>query len=270
MTVLANTEETLLPQLDQPIQLPVFEGPLDLLLFLIRKNEIDIYDIPIQKVTKQYLSVIYALEEMNLGLAGEFFVMASTLMYIKSRMLLPKNEQAPEEDIPEEELDPRWELVEQLLQYKKFKETTADLRQLIDEHQNILPRECKKTVAEMEARPLKKSDKMEIWGAFNRVLRHFLETRVSGEIHEEPVTLADRMEYVVTMLEEKERFMLSNLIPEQSSINFIVSTFLALLELARLKKMTIEQNDVFTDIECVRLDGVSLADEDSVVDESEK
>lgn len=236
---------------------------MDLLLFLIRKNEIDIYDIPIEKVTKQYLGVIYALEEMNLSIAGEFFVMASTLMYIKSRMLLPKNEQPKEEDIPEEdELDPRWELVEQLLQYKKFKETTADLRFMIDERQNILARYCKTTGLEQETRPLKKSDKMEIWSSFNKVLRHFLETRVSGEIHDEPVSLADRMEYVLQVLEEKDEFTLSSLIPEDTTINFIVATFLALLELSRLKKVVIQQPDVFTDIHCIKLEGVSLADEE--------
>ncbi|HLP25943.1 MAG TPA: segregation/condensation protein A, partial [Acidobacteriota bacterium] len=96
---------------DYRIKLPVFEGPLDLLLFLIRKNELDIYDIPIESVTKQYLEVLYAMKELELEVAGDFFVMAATLMEIKSRMLLPKHQQAIDPNADDEELDPRWELV---------------------------------------------------------------------------------------------------------------------------------------------------------------
>ena len=103
---------------DYRIKLPVFEGPLDLLLFLIRKNELDIYDIPISTVTKQYLDVIYAMKELQIEVAGEFFVMAATLMEIKSRMLLPKHQQAIDPNAEEDDLDPRWELVHQLIQYK--------------------------------------------------------------------------------------------------------------------------------------------------------
>jgi len=112
---------------DYRIKLPVFEGPLDLLLFLIRKNELDIYAIPIDTVTRQYLEVIYAMKELQLEVAGEFFVMAATLMEIKSRMLLPRHQQAVDPNAEEDDLDPRWELVHQLLQYKKFKEASSQL-----------------------------------------------------------------------------------------------------------------------------------------------
>ena len=131
----------ILPAPDLPIRLDVFEGPLDLLLFLIRKNEIDIYDIPIEKVTQQYLEILRTQEKDNLELAGDFFVMAATLMYIKSRMLLPV-ESRPEEEVTaaDEGQDPRWALVQQLIQYKRVKETAAIIRGLVDDRQGLLGR----------------------------------------------------------------------------------------------------------------------------------
>ncbi|MEO6569439.1 MAG: segregation/condensation protein A, partial [Opitutaceae bacterium] len=120
----------MVPDSDYRIKLQVFEGPLDLLLFLIRKNELDIYDIPIESVTRQYVDALRAMQQLDLDLAGEFFVMAATLMEIKSRMLLPKGQHAIDPHAEEDEMDPRWELVHQLLQYKKFKEAAATLGEL--------------------------------------------------------------------------------------------------------------------------------------------
>ena len=114
------SEDALAGGLEMSVRLNVFEGPLDLLLFLIRKNEIDIYDIPIAEVTRQYMGVLRSMKSLSLDVAGEFFVMAATLMYIKSRMLLPTDERAVQaEDEPDSDADPRWQLVEQLLEYKK-------------------------------------------------------------------------------------------------------------------------------------------------------
>ena len=107
----APSTRLVVAEADYRIKLPVFEGPLDLLLFLLRKNELDIYDIPIAQVTRQYLDVLYAMKELSLEVAGEFFVMAATLMEIKSRMLLPKHQQAIDPNADEDDLDPRWELV---------------------------------------------------------------------------------------------------------------------------------------------------------------
>ena len=104
-------------EIDPRIKLSVFEGPLDLLLFLIRKHEIDIYDIPIGLVFDQYLDALSEMQEVNLEIAGDFFVMAATLMEIKSRLLLPKQQRTLSEDEDDEDLDPRWELVHQLLEY---------------------------------------------------------------------------------------------------------------------------------------------------------
>ena len=129
------------PDTDYRLKLQVFEGPLDLLLFLIRKNELDIYDIPIEQVTRQYLDALFAMQQLDLDLAGEFFVMAATLMEIKSRMLLPKDLQAVDPNAAdEEEMDPRWELVHQLIQYRKFKEAAAQLGELAVERQDMIAR----------------------------------------------------------------------------------------------------------------------------------
>ena len=139
---------------DYRIKLPVFEGPLDLLLFLIRKNELDIYDIPIANVTKQYLEALYAMKDLQIEVAGEFFVMAATLMEIKSRMLLPKHQQAIDPNAEEDDLDPRWELVHQLLQYKKFKEAAGNLGQMSLDAQNMMARPTS-AFAPSSERPLK-------------------------------------------------------------------------------------------------------------------
>ena len=110
---------------DYKVQLEIFEGPLDLLLYLIKKDEIDIQDISIERITKQYLAYIETFKILNIDLASEFIVMAANLMYIKSRTLLPRSEQPPEEDVEEE--DPRWELIRQLIEYKKFKDAAGFL-----------------------------------------------------------------------------------------------------------------------------------------------
>ena len=165
-------EDGILPPADLPIRLDVFEGPLDLLLFLIRKNEIDIYDIPIEKVTQQYLEILRTQEKDNLELAGDFFVMAATLMYIKSRMLLPV-ESRPEEEIADadEGQDPRWALVQQLIQYKRVKETAAIIRELVDDRQGLLGRYVVQPQGEdAVARPVAPADRIELWNTFNLVL----------------------------------------------------------------------------------------------------
>ena len=184
---------------DYRIKLPVFEGPLDLLLFLLRKNELDIYDIPISSVTKQYLDVIYAMKELQIDVAGEFFVMAATLMEIKSRMLLPKHQQAVDPNAEEDDLDPRWELVHQLLQYKKFKEAAGNLGQMSLDAQNMHGRHAS-AFAPASERPLRHVDRIDLWNSFNLVLRRLAEKLVIGQIHAEQVTVSDQMEYILDQI----------------------------------------------------------------------
>ncbi|MGA1205182.1 MAG: segregation and condensation protein A [Opitutales bacterium] len=236
---------------DHSVTLPVFEGPLDLLLFLIRKSEIDIYDIPIERITRQYLDILRSMETQQLEVAGEFFVMAATLMHIKSRMLLPKDEQLPGmADDEEEDVDPRWELVQQLIEYRKFKDAAGSLSELMDEAQNILFREYFTKAEERVERPLHPSDPISLWNTFNQVLRRLSEKIVIGQIHDETVTVSERMEDIIAVLKERPRFNFSHLINGPVSVHFVVSTFLALLELCRLDRILLHQDESFGDITC--------------------
>ncbi|MEP7014809.1 MAG: segregation/condensation protein A, partial [Verrucomicrobiota bacterium] len=124
---------------DYKVKLEIFEGPLDLLLYLIKRDEIDIYDISIERITRQYLEYIQAFKELNMDLAGEFIVMAANLIYIKSRSLLPADQRPPDEDADED--DPRWDLIRQLIEYKKFKEAAGQLHLRELEQERIFARE---------------------------------------------------------------------------------------------------------------------------------
>ncbi len=247
---MAITEDAIVPSIDYSIRLNIYEGPLDLLLFLIRKNEIDIYDIPIENVTRQYLDVIYSMEKLNLEVAGDFFVMAATLMHIKSRMLLPKNEQIIETE-NEDGVDPRWELVQQLIEYKKFKDAARDIEDVITEANNYLTRGSPESDGERILRPLKSADKIELWNLFNQVLRRLAERITYGEIHDEMVTVAERMEYIIELLKTTPEFLFSELfINREYNLSFLIATFLAILELARMRTIEINQEIAFTDIRC--------------------
>src|SRR2546422_4024102 len=128
-----------LMEADYKVKLEVFEGPLDLLLYLIKKEEVDIYDIPIERITNQYMEYLTLMQMLNLEVAGEFLVMAATLMYIKSRMLLPSDQQVTDSEAEGGE-DPRWELIRQLVEYKKFKDAAVQLGQREEEQSRIFAR----------------------------------------------------------------------------------------------------------------------------------
>lgn len=239
----------MVPDSDYRIKLRVFEGPLDLLLFLIRKNELDIYDIPIESVTKQYIEVLRSMQQMDLDVAGEFFVMAATLMEIKSRMLLPKGQHAIDPNADDEEIDPRWELVHQLLQYKKFKEAAAKLDELARLQQDLMDRHVEQASAAVE-RPLQSVDRIQLWNAFNIVLRRLAEKLVVGEIHDEQVTVADKMEEILQRIQTQKTFVFTELFAEKITVRLLVATFLAVLELTRLKRLRVRQDEAFADIIC--------------------
>src|SRR5207253_6708905 len=130
---------------DYKVKLEVFEGPLDLLLYLIKRDEIDIYEISIERITKQYLEYLQAFKELKIDVAGEFVVMAANLIYLKSRSLLPRDQQPPEEDVEED--DPRWDLIRQLIEYKKFKEAAEQLHRRAAEQEKIFTRDGDEAVA---------------------------------------------------------------------------------------------------------------------------
>ncbi len=243
----------MVPDSDYRIKLQVFEGPLDLLLFLIRKNEIDIYDIPIESVTRQYVDALHAMQQLDLDVAGEFFVMAATLMEIKSRMLLPKGLHAIDPNAEEDEIDPRWDLVHQLLQYKKFKEAAAKLGELATLQQDLMERYVS-SLSDRADRPLKHVDRIELWNAFNIVLRRLAEKLMVGEIHDEQVTVADQMEYLLERTKTEKSFVFSQLFSGKVTLRMLVATFLALLELTRLKRLRLAQDEAFADIVCTAVE----------------
>ncbi len=240
----------MVPDTDYRIRLPVFEGPLDLLLFLIRKNELEIYDIPIESVTRQYIEVLRAMQELNLEIAGEFLVMAATLMEIKSRMLLPRGQAAIDPDADDAEMDPRWELVHQLVQYRKFKDASVMLGECIDRRQNQLDRIGSGVRPELLDRPLRNVDRLDIWNTFNLVLRRLAEKLVIGEIHDEQVTVTDQMEWLLARGASEGTFVFSRLFTETVSLRRLIATFLAMLELTRLRRMQIRQDERYEDIIC--------------------
>jgi len=240
-----------LPDADYRIKLPAFEGPLDLLLFLIKKNEIDIYDIPIVSVTRQYIDVLHSLRDLDLDIAGEFFVMAATLMEIKSRMLLPRGLAAVDPNATDEEVDPRWELVHQLLQYKKFKEAAVKLDELAIFQRDLLARHVSELAVSDSDRPLKSVDRIELWNAFNIVLRRLAEKLVVGQIQDEQVTVSDKMEQILEYIRTRRSFVFTDLFGnEPVTVRLLVATFIAVLELTRLGKLRVSQNEAYTDIEC--------------------
>jgi segregation and condensation protein A len=217
-----------------------FEGPLDLLLHLIKKNEIDIYNIPIAAITRQYLDYLEVMKELNLDVAGEFLVMASTLIQIKSRMLLPHPpvEEAGEED----EEDPRAELVRRLLEYQKYKEGAVALGQ-----REVLGRDifCRKftapELAELQPEPEQlEVELFELIEAFQRVLAH-LPAETFHEVGAEGPSVADRINELLLLLQGREEAGFEELFIGSRTREQVIVTFLALLELCRLKMVKLIQ-----------------------------
>ena len=178
-------QQQLLPD-DYKVNLEVFEGPLDLLLYLIRKDELDIYDIPIDRITEQYTDYIGVMKILDLNMAGEFIVMAATLSLIKSRMLLPIEDQGDGEDVEEEGRDPRWDLVKQLVAYKKYKDAADELLQRELNQQNVFsPSEVLVSDDDLkEERSLGEIGLFDLIDAFNAVLSR-AEVEPIGEL--EPI-----------------------------------------------------------------------------------
>lgn len=256
-----NLQDGLFPDAAPTVRLSKFEGPLDLLLFLIRKNEIDIYDIPIATLTKQYLEILRRNEQMNIEVAGDFFVMAATLMYIKSRVLLPTSEAVPEtaEENSDDSLDPRWQLVQQLIQYKRLKESAKYIAELIEKQQDFLPRDIRKEEDVPEERPLAPLGRMDLWNVFNLVLKRLSERILPGEIQDDSVTISARMEDILARLKTEKTFTFTSLLPEKITITMLATTFLACLELARLGQVFVRQDEAFGEIYCEAADSAERA-----------
>lgn len=235
---------------DYKVQLEIFEGPLDLLLYLIKKDEIDVYDVSLERITRQYLDYIDTFKMLNIELASEFIVMAANLMYIKSRELLPKDVQPPDEEADED--DPRWELIRQLVEYKKFKEAASFLGV-----QEVKGDEFFATTPEMpdlEA-PVEGIGQVGIFDlirAFQRILKRFENASDFREIVNDRFTVADKIEELLNIVPEGGRVKFEELFNSASSRGEVIVTFLAMLELIKLNHLQVEQEQLLGEIVIVR------------------
>jgi segregation and condensation protein A len=238
---------------DYKVKLEVFEGPLDLLLYLIKKEEVDIYDIPIERITNQYMEYLTLMQMLNLEVAGEFLVMAATLMYIKSRMLLPADQQVTDTETEEGE-DPRWELIRQLVEYKKFKDAGLQLGRREEQQANIFSRGSAASGVEVDKDvPLAEVSIFDLINAFNDVLKKASAREDFREIMEEKFTVSDKIEEILYTLRDRSEMIFSELFATASSRAEVVVTFLALLELIRLKRLKVLQVEAFGEIRVLKV-----------------
>jgi segregation and condensation protein A len=227
------------------IKLARFEGPLDLLLHLIKRDEIDIYDIPIAHITQQYLAYLELMRILDLEVAGEFLVMAATLMRIKAKMLLPLP--APGEE-DEEEGDPREELVQRLLEYRQFKEAAETLKTREGERRLLFERGMVPDEDEMGRLPLAPASLFDLLDALNRVMSRLPEQavyEVQGEIYD----VEEKMALIATLAAEQGRVSFESLLSRCRARLEMIVTFIALLELIKLGRIAVAQAERFGDIE---------------------
>ncbi|MEJ2246023.1 MAG: segregation/condensation protein A [Acidobacteriota bacterium] len=246
-----ENNQNLIPDLQEPseetgitIHLDAFEGPLDLLLHLIRKEEVDIWDIPIARITEQYLEYIQIMKDLNINMAAEWLMMASTLIYIKSRMLVPqeKSEESEDEDIE----DPRHELVYQLLEHQKFK-NAAEMLYTREEVENAVWNKPPENALE-DANEIVAVSLFDLLKAFHEVVRRFEEQQVL-EVDKEEVTVEQKIEDIRNRLLIHDQILFSALFGEIRSKRQLIVTFLALLELVRMNEVWLYQKGAFQEIQ---------------------
>ncbi len=231
------------------IKLDIFEGPFDLLLYLIKKSEINIYDIPIATVLEQYLQYLELMRMLDLNIAGEFIVMAATLMQIKSKMLLPQEANLLEE-IPEEEKDPRAELVKRLLEYKQFKEAAEQLRLKEHKRKDIFKRKSNLEDDENTG-PFFEASLFDLINAFSKALKD-VPKELIYEVIKDEFTVEGKVHDLLHLFMDKPRVRLVELFSSARSKLEIIATFLAVLELIRLKEVVVAQKGLFGEIEVIR------------------
>ncbi len=235
------------------VQFEVFEGPLDLLLYLIKKEEVDIYEVNQTKLATQFIEYVELMRQFDLDVAGEFLVMASTLMYIKSRELLPVEQQVVVEGEEDGE-DPRWELIRQLVEYKKFKDAAAKLQVLELRQESIYPRLPGKLEFVAET-PLAKTPVsiFDLLNAVNAVLKRIAAKEAgTREIFEDKWSVSEKIELVLKVIVERTHVRFSELFENAANRWEVICTFLALLELIRLKQLACTQPEAFDEIEIIR------------------
>ena len=241
------------------VKLEHFEGPLDLLLFLIREHEVDIYDIPISLVTQQYLQYLELLKLLDLEVGSEYLLMAATLLRIKSKLLLPRR---PEED-EEEAVDPREELVQRLLEYRQFKEAAGVLNEHQDRNADVFYHPPVENWDEdmngVETLDTRLAGNLNLWDllqAFKFTLDRAKDD-FDRTVERETISIEDRMENILDSLRSRKNLFFSSLFQEDLSRSFLIITFLALLELIRQNRVVFEQTDTLGEIWLTLSDSVN-------------
>jgi segregation and condensation protein A len=236
------------------VQFEVFEGPLDLLLYLVKKEEVDIYEVNLTRIATQFIEYIELMRELDLDVAGDFLVMASTLMLIKSRELLPVDQQAPTDD-DDDAVDPRWELIRQLVEYKKFKDAAAQLQTRELQQDDIYPR----NPGAIDVEPARPGPQPEVslfdlLAAVGQVLQRVQEREGPRDIYEDPWTVSQKIDQLRRLIAQCPILRFSELFEQTTSRSEVVATFLALLELMRLRLVATRQPTAFGEIEIHRID----------------
>ena len=234
------------------IHLENFEGPMDLLLYFIRRDELDIYDIPIAKITKEFVDTIEEWKRVNMLVAGEFIVMASTLMRVKARMMIPRPELDDEGDI----IDPRAELINQLIDYKRFREVAEMLDLMSLKRSQITPRQFEQEVSEIEGENLGSILHDVSLYDLARFFKEAMENRPvisQFELSREPIRLEKQKEFIFKHFDGEGRLRFSTLVDKLATRMMLIVTFLAVLELIREGTCTFKQLSTFGDIELIYL-----------------
>lgn len=241
------------------IKIDAFEGPLDLLLHLIKKSEVDIYDIPIAQITDQYIEYLKAMEELDLNIASEFLVMAATLLEIKSNLLLPKKKN--EEDETSADEDPRKELVEKLLEYKRYKEFSTTLRE--SEGENEIFFKSPDIIDDIENQEIffKNVTLENLMTAFKRVVdsyekRYNKDNKITGDIRYDEYRIEDKMDDIREAIRKEKKVKFEDFFKRAESKMEVVVIFLAMLELIKLKYISVCQYQNFGDIIIEGQDGL--------------
>ncbi|WP_456274176.1 segregation/condensation protein A [Bacillus sp. AK031] len=245
------------------VKIDAFEGPLDLLLHLIHSLEIDIYDIPMAQITEQYLLYIHTMKKLELDVASEYLVMAATLLAIKSKMLLPKHEEIQDEEDFELDEDPRDELVDRLIEYKKYKEAAEELKTREEERGRMYTKPPSDLSQYAEEKTSGKLDQdvsiYDMLGAFHKLLRRKkLQKPVTTKISRQEIPIEKRMDEILEHLkgiQKKQRFF--SLFPNEDREHIVV-TFLAVLELMKRKQIFVRQDENFDDFFVQSAEGAEL------------
>ncbi len=238
---------------DYKVQFEVFEGPLDLLLYLVKKEEVDIYEVNLTKIATEFVAYVDLMRELDLDIAGEFLVMAATLMFIKSRELLPVEQQAQVEGEEDDAQDPRWELIRQLVEYKKFKNVAGELQQREECQENTYPRVPVKPDFATEAPALRPDVSIfDLINAVNAVLKRFSQSGETRDIFEDKWTVSEKITLLRQFLNTQPCLKFTELFSTATSRSEVVVTFLAMLELIRLRVIIVTQRSPFSEIEIER------------------